>query len=101
MFRATPEDRRPEEGRWSAMRVVDESARLAGLWRVSVGLQDGAQAERAILMFGTRGTNCGKLAVLHIHFGVSGQMWNTIDELPKNQMLENAHQYNVLYDYEL
>ena len=36
-------------------------------------------------------------AVLHIHFGVSGQMWNTIDELPKNQMLENAHQYNVLY----
>lgn len=31
-------------GRWSAMRVVDESARLAGLWRVSVGLQDGAQA---------------------------------------------------------
>eukprot|EP00913_Durusdinium_trenchii_P003248 g3004.t1 len=32
------------EGRWSAMRVVDESARLAGLWRVSVGLQDGAQA---------------------------------------------------------
>ena len=26
------------------MRVVDESARLAGLWRVSVGLQDGAQA---------------------------------------------------------
>lgn len=28
-------------------------------------------------------------------------MWNTIDELPKNQMLENAHQYNVLYDYEL
>ena len=40
-------------------------------------------------------------AVLHIHFGVSGQMWNTIDELPKNQMLENAHQYNVMYDYEL
>ena len=34
----------PKEGRWSAMRVVDESARLAGLWRVSVGLQDGAQA---------------------------------------------------------
>lgn len=43
----------------------------------------------------------GKIAVLHIHFGVSGQMWNTIDELPKNQMLENAHQYSVLYDYEL
>ncbi len=41
---------RAEEGRWSAMRVVDESARLAGLWRVSVGLQDGAQAW-AILMF--------------------------------------------------
>ena len=80
------------------MRVVDESARLAGLWRVSVGLQDGAQAERAILMFVWHFV---AFAVLHIHFGVSGQMWNTIDELPKNQMLENAHQYNVLYDYEL
>ena len=68
-----------EEGRWSAMRVVDESARLAGLWRVSVGLQDGAQAERAILMFVWHFV---AFAVLHIHFGVSGQMWNTIDELP-------------------
>eukprot|EP00438_Fugacium_kawagutii_P022031 Skav212843 [mRNA] locus=scaffold325:98454:116739:+ [translate_table: standard] len=47
---ANPHDDDPEleglkmEGRWSAMRVVDESARLVGLWRVSVGLQDGAQA---------------------------------------------------------
>lgn len=49
---ANPNDDDPEleglkmvtEGRWSAMRVVDESVRLAGPWRVSVGLQDGAQA---------------------------------------------------------
>ena len=68
MFRATPEDRRPEEGRWSAMRVVDESARLAGLWRVSVGLQDGAQAERAILMF-VSGTKVAKCSFAHPFWG--------------------------------
>eukprot|EP00439_Symbiodinium_sp_Y106_P027593 s959_g3.t1 len=32
-----PADTKPPatEGRWTATRVVDESARLAGLWRVS------------------------------------------------------------------
>eukprot|EP00928_Gymnodinium_smaydae_P020290 TRINITY_DN17849_c0_g1_i2.p1 TRINITY_DN17849_c0_g1~~TRINITY_DN17849_c0_g1_i2.p1 ORF type:complete len:2813 (-),score=661.09 TRINITY_DN17849_c0_g1_i2:46-7815(-) len=31
-------------GSWTAVRVVDESARLTGLWRVSIGTQDGSPA---------------------------------------------------------
>ena len=31
------------------MRVVDESSRLVGLWRVSIGLQDGAQAGEELM----------------------------------------------------